>query len=261
MLTISLSDLRTGGPERVHQLLRRTRNGQPVVVNAVCYSDLEIFVCGLIEAEGEGKRFLYRCAAPFIKVRAGIPDRPLLDSNELGVKGDPGVVVVGSYMHKSTRQLEALLQCGSAKGIEVPLDKLLDPRKRAAVIDSITRKADATLANGMSPVIYTERGMLTLEGADFLRAGAVIMDALCQMVSALHRSPAFILAKGGHTSYQVAGKVLRIKRARVLGQLAEGVSVWRVDASGRGSTLFVLFPGNQGTDHTLAEVYKSLVPD
>lgn len=262
VLTISLSDLRTGGPERVCRLLRQTGNNRQVVVNAACYSDLEIFVLGLIEAESEGKRFLYRCAASFIKVRGGIADRPLLNSVELGVKGDPGVVVVGSFVHKSTRQLEHLLQCGGTTGIEVPLKNLFDASKRAALIKSVSQRADAALANGISPVIYTERRAFALKGSDFQRTGVVIVDALCRILSALYQFPAFIISKGGNTSYQVAGKVLKIDRARVLGQLTEGVPVWRVAGSGhRSSTLFVLFPGNQGTDETLAEVYKLLVPD
>lgn len=260
VLTISLSDIRTGGPERVQHLLRQTRNGRPVVVNAACYSDLEIFVLGLMEAEREGKRFLYRCAASFIKVRAGIPDRGLLNSVELGVKGDPGVVLVGSYVQKSTRQLQQLLACDNVMGIEVPLENLFDDSKRAMVIDSITQRADAALVNGKSPVIYTERRTNTFAGANFLQAGAVIMDALCQILSALQESPAFIIAKGGTTSHQVASKVLKLDRAHVLGQVAEGVPVWRFSESGcRSDTLFVLFPGNQGTDNTLADVYSLLV--
>lgn len=260
VLTVSLSDIRSGGPERVQQLLRQTRNGQPVVVNAACYSDLEIFVLGLMAAEGEGKRFLYRCAASFVKVRGGIPDRPLLDSIELGVKGDPGIVVVGSFAAKSTRQLARLLERGSTAAIEVPLDHIFDAHKRATVIDTLAQKADAALAKGMSPVIYSERRSLALPAADFLQAGAVIMDALCQILATLQQSPAFIIAKGGDTSYQVAGKVLKIDRARVLGQLAEGIPVWRVGEPGqRSSTLFVLFPGNQGAENTLVDVYDLLV--
>ncbi|HJN51224.1 MAG: four-carbon acid sugar kinase family protein [Pseudomonadales bacterium] len=261
VLSISLSDIRAGGPECVERLLRGTRNRQPVVVNAACASDLEIFVLGLMQAESEGKRFLYRCAAPFIKVRGGIADRPLLNSSELGVKGAPGVVVVGSYVEKSTRQLEQLLQCDGTMGIEVPIGDLFDAGSRRAVIDSIALKADAALRENMSPVIFTERRTIELEAAEFLQAGAEIMDALCHVLSALQQRPAFILAKGGNTSHQVAGKVLKIDRAHVLGQLVEGVPVWHVSESGNPlSTLFVLFPGNQGTESTLADVYKLLVP-
>jgi len=257
VLTISLTDIRTGGPERIQQLLRQTRNGQPVVVNAACYSDLEIFVLGLIEAEGAGKRFLYRSAASFIKVRGGIPDRPLLNSIELGVKGEPGVVMVGSYVQRSTRQLEKLLECSGTIGIEVPLDDLFDPPRAEAAINMIAQNADRALVKGLSPVIYTERTTIALEGAEFQQAGAVIMEALCQILSALKMSPAFIIAKGGYTSYQVARRVLHLDHAQVLGQLVEGVPVWRVGESGhRSSTLYVLFPGNRALTIRLQKCMK-----
>ena len=261
VLTISLSDIRAGGPERVQELLRQTGHGQPVVVNAACYSDLEVFVLGLMQAESEGKQFLYRCASSFVKVRGGIEDRPLLNSSELSTKGDPGVVVVGSYTHRSTRQLEKLLASGLSMGIEVPVQDLLDADRRKAVIETVVRKADAALIKGTTAVIYTERKTIALGGSDSLRAGAVIMDALCLILQALQQSPAFTIAKGGSTSHQVATKFLKIDRARVLGQVAEGVPVWRVGEPGHEpSTLFVLFPGNQGTENTLADVLTSLVP-
>ena len=38
---------------------------------------MEVFVRGLLAAEAAGKRFLYRTAASFVQVRAGIEPRSL----------------------------------------------------------------------------------------------------------------------------------------------------------------------------------------
>jgi hypothetical protein len=58
--------------------LREVRNGQLVVINALDYPDLWTVVLGLLQAEAEGKCFLYRTGASFVRARAGIIERPLL---------------------------------------------------------------------------------------------------------------------------------------------------------------------------------------
>src|SRR3712207_8612932 len=60
VLSVSLADLREGGPERVLELLKGVSGGRPVVLNAASHADFEVFVLGLLAAEEEGRRFLYR---------------------------------------------------------------------------------------------------------------------------------------------------------------------------------------------------------
>jgi len=71
-ISISLEDIRLGGPGRVRSILMGLTGGRVCVVNAVSYRDLEVFVQGLLDAEGSGKHFLYRTAASFVRVRGGI---------------------------------------------------------------------------------------------------------------------------------------------------------------------------------------------
>ncbi|MDQ3795576.1 MAG: hypothetical protein M3316_07930 [Actinomycetota bacterium] len=54
ILSVSLADLREGGPERVLELLKEVSGGRPVVVNATSHADFEVFVLGLLAAEKEG---------------------------------------------------------------------------------------------------------------------------------------------------------------------------------------------------------------
>ena len=83
VVSISLEEIREGGPDRVAQRLRQMHGGRPVIVNALDYPDLWTVVLGLLQVEGEGKRFLYRTAASFVRARAGIPARLLLTRDEL----------------------------------------------------------------------------------------------------------------------------------------------------------------------------------
>ena len=50
MLSLSLTDIRAGGPERVAGLLSGGRDGQGVVVNATEYSDLDTVALGVLLA-------------------------------------------------------------------------------------------------------------------------------------------------------------------------------------------------------------------
>ncbi|MDH3599382.1 MAG: hypothetical protein OEU26_07035, partial [Candidatus Tectomicrobia bacterium] len=69
---VSLDDIRRGGPQRVTDRLNALPYGSICVVNAVSRRDLEVFTCGLLGAEASGKCFLYRTAASFVPIRAGI---------------------------------------------------------------------------------------------------------------------------------------------------------------------------------------------
>jgi uncharacterized protein YgbK (DUF1537 family) len=69
--SISLTDIREGGPERVADLLAAVTGGAWVVVNATDYADLEIVVLGLLELQGRGRSFGYRCGPSFVRALPG----------------------------------------------------------------------------------------------------------------------------------------------------------------------------------------------
>ncbi len=82
---------------------------------------------GLLAAEAAGKRFVYRTAASFVRVLAGIAPQPLLTLDELGADSEAGTLfVVGSYVPKSTSQLSILLDQPNVVPIEVSVGRLLD---------------------------------------------------------------------------------------------------------------------------------------
>jgi uncharacterized protein YgbK (DUF1537 family) len=81
--SISLADLRLGGPEAIAARLLALPQGSLVVVNAAAPSDLDVFVTGLLAAETQGRRYCFRTAAQFPAARLALERRPLLTARAL----------------------------------------------------------------------------------------------------------------------------------------------------------------------------------
>jgi len=251
--SITLDDIRQGGPERVYEKLNKIDNARPIVVNALCDEDLEVVVLGLCRAEEQGKRFLYRSAASFVKIRAGISDAHLYDPAKH--EGN-GLIIVGSYVEKTTRQLNYMLERAGVQKIEVTISRILG-NSSSNYLSELIKVVDDVLFSGTSVVVYTER-MYALGGDNQQRldAGKRVSDFLCELVGRITRTPNFIIAKGGITSCDVAKKGLKVEEAVVLGQILPGVPVWQLgQESKHPELLYVVFPGNVGSDESLYEAY------
>lgn len=249
VLSIPLRELRLKGPARVSDVLCRAQKGIPIIANAACYEDLEVLALGVIEAEGRGKRFVYRTAASFVKVRAGLEDRPLLTREEIKPAGGAGLVVIGSYVAKTTRQLEMLLRARHVQGTELDVS--------GPGIERAAREASLCLERGTTPVIYTSRAREQSE--DSLATGKAVMAGLCETVRRIEGRPAYIIAKGGITSIELARSALGVEAADVMGQVIKGVPVWRLAGQGPWSDVpYIVFPGNVGDDSALARVFELL---
>jgi uncharacterized protein YgbK (DUF1537 family) len=268
---VTLDDLRLGGPAQVAAILSQvsaddagTPAGRPVILNAAADRDLEVFVSGLldVEAAAPGRRFLFRSGASLVRVRSGLTERPLLTGQELGLPDVAfgGLVIVGSYIQKSGAQLAAMLELPGVTGIELHVERVLDPAARSAEIATAAAQADAVIAGDRVAVVYTSRAHVAGDGHDAaLRISRSVSAALVEVTRGLKATPRFIVAKGGITSHDIAVKGLDVERARVLGQIAPGVSVWRLGAESRYPGLpYVVFPGNVGGPGTLAEVVKGI---
>ena len=97
-----------------------------------------------------------------------------------------------------------------------------------------------------------------VRGDDPLATARRVSAAVSQVVrAALDAHPAWVIAKGGITSHDVAVHGLGIRRATVLGQLLPGmVSVFRPDDPDERAVgmPYVVFAGNVGDEGTLAEI-------
>ena len=263
--SLTLAEIRGGGPQRVFDRLREVRSGQPVVINALDYPDLWTVVLGLLQAEAEGKRFLYRTGASFVRARAGITARPLLTRDDLLGPSAPrparGLVVVGSHVRRTTEQLERLLVMPEIAAIEVGVRDLLRGEEvRDNEIQRACLEVDTALSGAKTPVVYTSRQVERPDGMDELAVARVVSDSLVSIVRGIEGRPDFVVGKGGITSSDVGTRGLGATRAIVLGQVRPGVPVWRLGPESRfPHTPYVVFPGNVGGPETLAEIVGELI--
>ena len=115
-------------------------------------------------------------------------------------------------------------------------------------------------APGRSDVLlYTSRALVRgRDAADSLAIARAVSAALSRTVrQALPARPAWVIAKGGITSHDVAVHGLGIRRAEVAGQLFPGViSVFRpIDAAPQAIGVpYIVFAGNVGDEETLRQV-------
>lgn len=262
---ISLEELRGLDYEGITEKLLAVRDYGKVVVNAVDACDLKIFCTCLYRAMAQGRRYLFRTAAGFVKEFAGISDKALLTRSEM-VKTETshgGIVVVGSHTQKTTSQLEELKRLEGVEFLEFNSDLVLDDEAFAKEVEATVAKEEAFIAGGKTVVVYTKRRLLSLEGdtpEQALLRSVKISDAVQSLVGKLKVVPAFVVAKGGITSSDVGTKALRVKKATVLGQIRLGIPVWK---TGPESTFpgipYVIFPGNVGEKETLREAVEVLL--
>jgi uncharacterized protein YgbK (DUF1537 family) len=260
--SIGLDTIRQGGPAAVQQELMGLQNAQVCVVNAASYCDMEVFVAGLLAAEEAGKRFIYRTAASFVRVRGGMEAFPLLQAADFdfGEARNGGLIVAGSYIQKSSEQIAAVQALPNVISLEVGVPKLLTESERQAEISRVAGLADEALSRGSEALIYTSRQLITgADAAASLQIGQIVSQSLVEIVRRLTVKPAWIIAKGGITSSDVATKALEIARARVLGQILPGVPVWQAGAGSRWpGMVYVVFPGNVGGPQAIAQVVRML---
>ncbi len=264
VLAISLENIRTGGPQRVEQILADLPNGSACVVNAVGYRDLEVFVRGLLAAEARGCRYLIRSAASFVRVRAGLDARALLTRDDLasgsGRSDTGGLFVVGSYVPKTTRQIGHLQRQPDIGAIEVKVHHLLDDDRQAEEIQRVSLRMNQWIEDSRNVLIYTSRELVKGNSAsNSLGIGRRVSDSLMEIVRRLVVQPRYLVAKGGITSSDMATIGLGVRRATVLGQILPGVPVWQLGAETRYPGMaYIVFPGNVGDEDALSIIRNRL---
>jgi uncharacterized protein YgbK (DUF1537 family) len=274
---ISIETIRRAGPDGVADQLAELRSGCVCVINAAGERDLAVAALGMLQAEARGKRFLYRTAASIVPLRAGILPRPLLTRADLDLPsaarlrqaqdvasassgGSGGLIVIGSYVSKTSGQIAALLEQPGVASIEVDVGALLADADWDREIARVAQAADQRLRTGQDTAIFTSRQLVN--GADAessLAIGRRVSDGLVAIVRAISTRPRYLLAKGGITSSDSATRGLDVRRALVLGQILPGVPVWRLGPESRyPEMIYIVFPGNVGGPGALAEVVAAL---
>lgn len=267
VLRITLEDLRVRGPEHVAGLLGSLREGRTAVADALTDDDLRVLALASARAEADGARLLYRCGPSFVRARAGQAARAPLTAEELRAGRDAaapaghGLIAVGSHVGLTTRQLDRLRERGGIAGFELEVPALLDEGRRAAHIAEVA-KACAGALEGGEVVVRTTRSVVTgADADDSLAIARSVSAALVETVRAVtaERRPAFVVAKGGITSSDIATEGLEIRRAWARGTLLPGiVSLWEPESGPSVGIPYIVFAGNVGDDNALADAIDLL---
>lgn len=268
VLRLDLNVIRAGA-DAIAEVLLQANDRQPVVPDIVTEDDLRLLSLGLIKAEAQGKHFIYRVGPPFVRARIGQDiSAPLTParieaarhSSTQGEFAEGGLIVVGSHVPTTTRQLNQLLERNNPAVVELDVRRVLSDGSEvylAELVDTVTAK----LAAG-NVVFHTSRELVKGEDGDeslaIARAvSAVLVGTVNQVV---HRvTPRFVIAKGGITSSDVASKGLEMTRAVVIGPMQPGIiSLWTTQEGPATGVPYIVFAGNVGTDTSLAEVVDTL---
>ena len=158
--SISLDDIRLGGPDRVAKILLGVPPAGACIVNAAGYRDMEVLVSALLDVESSGKEFLCRTAASFVRTRTGMDHREALLTKEDLTSGSRhgGLFVIGSYVEKTSRQVKALFAKTDIATIEVRVNALLDPAKNGSEITRVAEETSAALTVGRDTAVYHQQG-------------------------------------------------------------------------------------------------------
>lgn len=208
---------------------------------------------------------LYRVGPPFVRGRIGQEIHEALTGEEAYEGNTPstagGLIVVGSHVGLTTRQLYALTaQHSAAHIIEIDVERLLVSEADKYIGTVVAAVVDALHRGDV--IVHTSRLLIkTDDAAASLKIARTVSAAVVAVVNRTLKTfpPRFVIAKGGITSSDVAAHGLEIRHAMVRGPMLPGiVSLWEpVDGPAKGIP-FIVFAGNVGDDESLAQVTRKL---
>lgn len=266
VVVIDLEMLRTDRNAVVDKLTE-VRDGGVIVADIVTEDDLRLLALALIEAEAEGANFVYRVGPPFVRARIGQDEHAPLTVEEIEAsRGDRelaagGLVVVGSHVGLTTRQLDYLRQQQDPVEFEIDVAKVIDADQRDSHVADVANNAAKELDSG-NVVIRTSRKLVTGDDADSsLDISRQVSAAVVEVVKRILQAnpPRFVVAKGGITSSDTASKGLEIRHATVIGPMLPGiVSLWSGEDGPAQGIPYIVFAGNVGGETSLADVVDKL---
>ena len=264
---IDLATLRTD-EDAVVAALSAARDRAPIAVDCMEENDLLLLARALQRAEDAGATFVYRVGPPFVRARIGqAPRAPLSAAEARPADFAPdsdaagGLIVVGSHVGLTGRQVDALRAATATPEVVLDVPAVLDPARRDAHVLAVAERAAGALRSGN---VVVRRGGAFVAGRDAeesldfaRRVSAAVVEVVQRIVAA--RCPRFVIAKGGITSSDVAGRGLGINRALVRGPMLPGiVSLWEPQDGPAAGVPYIVFAGNVGDDDSLARVVATL---
>ena len=258
--TIPLAAVRD--PGALAAALRSAEGAAVVAPDVVTDEDVRAVAVALLRDEARGVRRLHQVGPSFVRARAGQVAAPPLEAARLAglVGAAPGLVVVGSHVALTTRQLARLHDRIRCTDVVLDVDALLRgggrviAEARSAVVAGLRGTAPVVLATSRSRVDGSDAAASL---AIARRVSEAVTTVVRDAVAAVR--PGYVLAKGGITSAAVATDALGVRRAWVRGTLLPGiVSVWEAADGTAAGIPVVVFAGNVGDDEALADAVARL---
>ncbi|MBM1105880.1 hypothetical protein JQC67_07010 [Aurantibacter crassamenti] len=234
-------------------------NATHLVANALSKQHLQTIALASLRTSNH---IIFRTGASFINAIAGIEPRTLLSKDELLGKStkNGALIVVGSYVPKTTEQLNYLLEKSEARFLELEVKNVENAIAFQNEVLRVSKEVNDAVKSGYDVVLYTSRkvvsGKTKIESLEIINR---ISNGVTQVVKNLEQRPRYILAKGGITSSDIATKALAIKKAMIMGQILKGIPVWKSGQETKFPDLsYIVFPGNVGETDALHKIVKLL---
>ena len=256
--SLSLDILRKASTEEIIKKIEFP-NKSHIVVNATSYADLESVALAVLKSK---ETYLLRTSASFVNAITGIVAKDCLSKEEILTNQKTGgsLIVIGSYVPKTTAQLEVLKQYSDAVFLELDVSNVKNDTLFQKDINQLSSKVNQHLKENKDVVFHTSRIIIKGETkAESLAIVNKVSNGVITIIQQLKTQPKYIVAKGGITSSDVATKGLNVKRAYVPGQALKGVPIWKLGNETKFPNMpYIIFPGNVGDNDALYQLTKLL---
>jgi uncharacterized protein YgbK (DUF1537 family) len=246
-LEIGLDSLRLAGPQMLVDTVQKARTAPmptAVSVDAETAEDVEAVAEGVRRAVAQGGAFIVRCGPT---LAGALGHATALSYADFPSSGQV-LVVCGSYVQQSVRQLERLLSWFPDQVIEVdPFDLTTADKRRFSAITNLLREHLDTCGLAVLAVSSPRPERLS-----DLTSGLRVATGLATLVASLDRPQALVVLKGGVTSAVVIKDGLGALEAEIVGPVLPGVALWQILEPDPRPVLVV--PGNVGEDELLVRI-------
>lgn len=271
VLHIGIDAIREGGPEEVSKRLLKAEDGRVITLDVVTSRDLQVFVLGLLMAERDGKKYIYRSAASLPSARVNMRDIPVLRGEEIfgGKRLVRNVLCLwGSIVELSNTQLEtALNKISDMAPVSLDVMKVLKSNEdRRDAIGLALKRTEEAFKVGKHALVYTVPRTEYPPGSlsDEARAAnqQKIAAALQEVYNRVSVNPAVVIFKGGVTA-STGLLSSGAKRVYVMGQVAPGIPIVKIlpqnnDRFPGEEIIMILGPGNVGVPETYVRIIEKL---
>ncbi|MFH5831348.1 four-carbon acid sugar kinase family protein [Halalkalibaculum sp. DA384] len=258
VVCLSIDRIRNNSVEDLARQIQLISKGNYLVVDALSYHDIDKFCLALLKSK---RSFVARTAASFVASMGGIEQRPLLSAEELAYhSGYGGLIIAGSFVEKTTRQLNKLIEQADIRHKVLDVKQLLQTEDRERLLQEWVKTTQRYIEDNQDLLIYTSREVVTTDEVNkHLDIGKRISTFISDLVRALPVTPSFLIAKGGITSSDIATEALNVKKARIMGQILPGIPVWELGSESKYPGMpYIIFPGNVGGDEALVDALRRI---